>query len=301
MSVIHYIGRIFTPNAIIMDNIQLLTDILAVPTYTHNEERLVSFLEEYLTAKGINYQIDDVGNIMAVKGTAGYYPCVVAHTDTVHRIKGEIEIRTVKRPDTRGTYKDALTGYIPDTDVPTGCGGDDKAGVFICLQLLDRLDDVMAFFPVAEETGCHGSRVAPTEWFDKVGYFIQFDSPLNNTMSKTLLGKPLYDEDGPFWREVKELIQEAGITRHEAHPYTDVKVLGDRFNVECLNVAAGYYQYHRANEYVILDDVVSAVELGERMIKALQCRHYIYTAHNDSEGEFNDLFLKIDRTVNLLE
>ena len=71
---------------------------------------------------------------------------------------------------------------------PTGIGGDDKAGVFICLQLLEKFDVIKGFFPVAEETGCHGSRGANEEFFKDVGYAIQFDSTENDTMSLSLMG-----------------------------------------------------------------------------------------------------------------
>ena len=41
----------------------------------------------------------------------------------------------------------------------------------ICLQLLEKFDVIKAFFPVAEETGCHGSRGAKEEFFkDKQSY-----------------------------------------------------------------------------------------------------------------------------------
>jgi di/tripeptidase len=264
----------YSKHTYFVSQLPLLKDILAVPTKTHEEYRLVSFLIEYFDRKGINYMKDDIGNLMAVKGNADYYPCVVAHTDTVHHIDGEIDIRTVQRPNTCGEMRTALTGFKPDTVEPMGCGGDDKAGVFICLQLLEEFDKIKVFFPVAEETGCHGSKAVDGGWFNDVGYFIQFDSPTNNTMSKTLLGRDLYDEHSPFGSTTMGLIQEHGITEHQHHPYTDVATLGQRFEVQCLNLAAGYYNMHRAEEYVILDDIINAMTLGKRLIDALGEKQY---------------------------
>jgi hypothetical protein len=204
------------------ENLQLLKDILAVPTKTHKEERLVKFLIDYFedpsrrVMKGgcscgpdcdcmetdrindFKIMTDDIGNLMVVKqhpnNFDGVFPCVVAHTDTVHSIDSDhIDIRTVQRPNTCGEMKTALTGFKPGTVEPSGCGGDDKAGVFACLMLFEEFNNIKLFFPVAEETGCHGSKAANSEWFNDVGYFIQFDSPNNNTMSKTLLGRNLYD------------------------------------------------------------------------------------------------------------
>ena len=254
--------------------LQLLKDILAVPTKTHEEGRLIDFLVDYFDRKEVGLMKDDMGNLMVVKGNADYYPCVVAHTDTVHHIDGEIDIRTVQRPNTCGEMRTALTGFRPGTDDPTGCGGDDKAGVFICLQLFEQFDNIKLFFPVAEETGCHGSKAVDSRWFDDVGYIIQFDSPTNNTMSRTLMGRTLYDDQSGFSSTVMGLITEHGITEHQAHPYTDVATLGERFELQCLNLAAGYYKMHRAEEYVIPEDVVNAMTLGKRLIDRLGEKQY---------------------------
>ena len=254
--------------------LQLLKDILAVPTKTHEEGRLIDFLVDYFDRKEVGLMKDDMGNLMVVKGNADYYPCVVAHTDTVHPIDGEIDIRTVQRPNTCGEMRTALTGFRPGTDDPTGCGGDDKAGVFICLQLFEQFDNIKLFFPVAEETGCHGSKAVDSRWFDDVGYIIQFDSPTNNTMSRTLMGRTLYDDQSGFSSTVMGLITEHGITEHQAHPYTDVATLGERFELQCLNLAAGYYKMHRAEEYVIPEDVVNAMTLGKRLIDRLGEKQY---------------------------
>ena len=260
------------------EQLQLLKDILAVPTKTHEEERLVDFLVNYFDRKEVGIMKDDMGNLMVVKAEAdfdGYFPCVVAHTDTVHSIDSDhIDIRTVQRPNTCGEMRTALTGFKPGTVEPSGCGGDDKAGVFTCLMLLEEFDNIKLFFPVAEETGCHGSKAVDGDWFSDVGYFIQFDSPTNNTMSKTLLGRNLYSEHSPFGSKTMGLIQEHGITEHQHHPYTDVATLGERFKVQCLNLAAGYYKMHQPEEYVILDDVVNTMTLGKRLIDALGEKQY---------------------------
>ena len=258
-----------------IEQIQLLKDILSVPTKTHQEERLVNFLVSYFDRKEVGIMKDDMGNLMIVKGEADYYPCVVAHTDTVHPIDSDyIDIKEVNRWNTCGDIKAALTGFHPETGEPSGCGGDDKAGVFVCLQLFELFDNIKLFFPVAEETGCHGSKAVSSEWFDDVGYIIQFDSPTNNTMSKTLRGRTLYDDQSGFSSTVMGLITEHGITEHQAHPYTDVATLGERFELQCLNLAAGYYNMHQAEEYVIIDDVINAITLGERLITTLGEKQY---------------------------
>ena len=128
-----------------------------------------------------------MGNLYVTKGISEYYPLVLAHTDSVHDIK-EMVVKEEYLPNSQGDKKLALKAYTQDGDLPTGIGGDDKAGVFICLQLLERFNVIKGFFPVAEETGCHGSRGAKEEFFKNVGYAIQFDSTENDTMSLSLMG-----------------------------------------------------------------------------------------------------------------
>lgn len=251
-------------------DIKLLKQILSIPTYTGEEERLVKFLKTYLNEKSISFKVDDNGNIIATKGKANVYPCLVAHTDTVHQIQSDkIEIRSVHRKNPSGELKPAFTGFMPNTNTPLGCGGDDKAGVFICLQLLDYFDNIKVFFSVSEENGCIGTKAAAKEWFKDVGYFIQFDSPENNTMSLTLGGRRLFTENGRFWELAKGLVFEHGITEYQHHSFTDVGFLGKEYGVDCLNLATGYYNLHTIHEYVVLEDVENSIILGKKLIKLL--------------------------------
>ena len=260
-------------------NIDLLKEILSIPSFSSEEGKLINYLENYLSNKDVSMEIDSQGNIIVTKGKSDCYPCLVAHTDTVHALVDEIDIREVERVNSQGESKPALTGYLPKSDIPTGCGGDDKAGVFICLQLLDLFEEIKIFFPISEEIGCVGTKGAKAEWFSDVGYFIQFDSPENDTMSLSLRAKRLFDENGVFWNICKDLIHDHGIVQLQHHSFTDVGYLGERNQVDCLNLAAGYYNYHKQNEYVILDDVQNAIDLGQTLLLAAGNNKYSNTYH----------------------
>ena len=164
-----------------------LKELLSIPTKTWKEDRLISYLIEHFESRGYHYEVDDMGNLYVTKGISEYYPLVLAHTDSVHDIK-EMVVKEEYLPNSQGDKKLALKAYTKEGGLPTGIGGDDKAGVFICLQLLEKFDVIKGFFPVAEETGCHGSRGAKEEFFNNVGYAIQFDSTENDTMSLSLMG-----------------------------------------------------------------------------------------------------------------
>ena len=91
-----------------------------------------------------------MGNLYVTKGISEYYPLVLAHTDSVHDIK-EMVVKEEYLPNSQGDKKLALKAYTKDGNLPTGIGGDDKAGVFICLQLLERFNVIKGFFPVAKK------------------------------------------------------------------------------------------------------------------------------------------------------
>ena len=133
----------------------LLKEVLSVPTKTYKEGLMVEFLEKWLTENNFEYYLDDMNNIYVTKQTdeVEYFPCVIAHTDTVHNIDS-INVREESLPNEQGQLKPALKAYN-NTGLPTGIGGDDKCGVFACLELLKELPNLKVAFFVSEETGCH--------------------------------------------------------------------------------------------------------------------------------------------------
>jgi tripeptide aminopeptidase len=145
---------------------QLLKDVLSVPTVTYQEDRMVEFLIDWLEKNGIPFNVDEYNNIYAIKQTdedVEYFPCVIAHTDTVHNIE-TINIREEMLQNSQYEIKPALKAYN-DLGNPTGIGGDDKCGVYACLELLKELPNLKAAFFVSEETGCHGSKKADPNFF----------------------------------------------------------------------------------------------------------------------------------------
>ncbi len=164
------------------EDLQLLKSVLSVPTKTYKEDLMVKFLVEWCQKEGLDHYVDEYKNVYVTKSQEDvsddfYYPCVVAHTDTVHELD-TINIREEQLPDAQKVVKLALKAYN-DKGNPTGIGGDDKCGVFGCLKLLKELPYLKAAFFVSEETGCHGSAKADPEFFKNVGYAIQFDAPEN--------------------------------------------------------------------------------------------------------------------------
>jgi di/tripeptidase len=254
----------------------LLKEVLSVPTKTYQEHRMVEFLVNWLTENNIDHYVDNKMNVYATKQETSelpedfYFPCVIAHTDTVHNID-TINVKEMMLPNAQGDLKPSLKAYN-DEGLPTGIGGDDKCGVFACLTLLQELPNLKAAFFVSEETGCHGSRAADPNFFKNVGYGIQFDAPENWMITEKCFGQILFDRDTEFFEKVDEVLTEGMVNedmRYMVHPYTDVYALRSKFNFSCVNFSIGYYDYHTKNEYVVVEDVFNGIEMGRKMIQSL--------------------------------
>jgi putative aminopeptidase FrvX len=258
-----------------MTDLEFLKSVLSVPTKTYNEKLMIQYLESWLTENNIPYFVDNKGNVYATKQESNvdndfYFPCVVSHTDTVHNIDS-INIREEQLPNAQGLSKLALKAYN-DKGNPTGIGGDDKAGVYACLKLLTELPYLKAAFFVSEETGCHGSKVADENFFSNVGYVIQFDAPENWMITEKCFGQMLFDRNSDFFSSVNKVLTEGMPPQdleYMVHPYTDVWALRSRFDFSCINFSIGYYNYHTANEYVVVEDVMNGIKMGKQIIESL--------------------------------
>ena len=256
-----------------MERLQLLKDVLSVPTCTYKEDKMVEFLKNYLTEKNYNFFIDEHKNVYVTKTSPEFegqpFPCVVAHTDTVHFEMKPINIQEEIRLDFQQRRKPVLKAY-DDEGAPSGIGGDDKAGVFGCLVCLEDLPHIKVALFVSEETGCHGSKKANEEFFSNVGYTIQFDGPQNYMITEVCHGVRLFDRDSEFFNVIDGVFSEK-MEYHEymIHPYTDVAMLKMKFDFACVNISIGYYNYHTPHEYVVLDDVERGIDVCKTIIERL--------------------------------
>jgi tripeptide aminopeptidase len=273
-----------------MENInldkELLIELLSIPSYSRREELISDFLIGYGIRKGFEVKVDSVGNIYFVKGRLELkegesFPCVVAHTDTVHRDQVSL-IDKDERIIIQEEYDDEneVTILYGEKDVngelyPTGCGGDDKAGIFIALQLMDKFDIIKGAFFISEEIGCIGSSQASEEWLNDVGYFIQFDAPFDDWVSRKCSGIQLYNEE--FGEILQPIFDDHGIVNiRDIDPFTDVKELKKKFDVNCINFFAGYVNMHTKQEFVVIDFVQKAINLGTDVITTLGKNRYEY-------------------------
>ena len=249
---------------------------------------MVEYLcDELEGIEGVSFYRDEMMNIYATKGTleeGEFYPMFIAHTDTVHSKidKIVVEEEKLKRPYTFGkTFDETLVDVLKAYDTegkPTGIGGDDKCGIFICLELLKQLDKVKIGLFVSEETGCHGSSKCDVNFLQDVGYITQYDAPGNHLITEICSGVRLFERDSEFFEKTLEVITESFGNEMliQSHPYTDISQLKKKIDVSCINMSCGYYNMHSVQEFISIEDVKCSIEAGKNMVKVLGLKKYEY-------------------------
>jgi putative aminopeptidase FrvX len=271
-----------------MFNLEKFKELLSVPSKTYQEEDMVEYIcNELDSIPGVTYYRDEMMNIYATKGELSegeFYPMFIAHTDTVHAKVDKIVVKeeNLIRPSTFGKQFNkqmvpCLKAYTEDNKA-TGIGGDDKCGIFICLELLKSLDKVKIGLFVSEETGCHGSSKCDESFLNDVGYITQYDAPGNHLVTEICSGVRLFDRDGEFFNKVLPVIKNSfgDEVLVQSHPYTDISQLKKKSDVSCINISCGYYHMHTTQEFISIEDVKNAIEIGKNMVDTLGLKKYEY-------------------------
>lgn len=218
-----------------------------------------------VTKPGVEVSVDRFNNVFVTKRNGNDpLPCVAAHIDNV---QSSAPIHVI-------ADSNVIFGVTKDMRYQAGLGADDKTGVQVCLELLERFDHIKLALFASEEIGCVGSYGAAPSEFTDVGYVIEFDCPSRNMMSYTSGGERLFDNDGEFIKTAAPTLFKHGTTLWQHHPFTDVMAIRKRFPISCLNLSSGYYNWHASNEFVKIDEVDMAIELGADLIKTLGPTRY---------------------------
>ena len=77
---------------------------------------------------------------------------------------------------------------------------------------------------------------------------------------------------------------------YHVHPFTDAMVLRMDTSLLCLNLPAGYYNYHYNNEYCIAEEMDNAVLMGIYLINMLGNKEYLYEYNSDDINNEDDEF-----------
>ena len=234
--------------------------VLAIPTTSGKEQMMQEFIMNWAREHGVKASKDSKGNIYLEKGGAVFFPCLTSHMDTVHHDQEKyIEKNEMLPIEELGDVIKVKGG---------GVGADCKAGIAICLSMMENLSAVKAAFFVEEEIGMAGSRNLDKSFFTDVSYVIGFDSPDRNRATKACSGTLLFDDEF-FNKYIKDVCRAHGVTDFRYEPYTDVKQIREQTEIICMNFGNGGYNAHSKTEYVKFSEMNAAEEMGMALVAAI--------------------------------
>ena len=240
------------PHDILMEAIELFK----VPSTGENENLISIFIAKTLDKEGLDYQIDGYGNILIEKGNAPY-PCYVAHLDTVHDYDDGFNL-VIENVAGR-----TMLRAHDDSKKFVGVGGDDKCGIFVCLQLLKTLDSCKVVFFSREESGGIGSSNVSLGFFKDCKFIAGIDRWNGQDIITRYGGGKTVSKR--FLKDTKSLLREYGYSENTGF-FTDCFNLFDRdVGLSCMNISCGYYMHHSDNEYVDTNELYHCLKFCEKL------------------------------------
>ena len=225
-----------------------------------SQERLKQALEaELITSE---YTVQKQKGFLYAEGSTPVL--LVAHLDTVHRALPE-------------TICYSADGTVMMS--PQGIGGDDRAGVYMILRLIQSCH-CHVLFCEDEETGGHGARAFTKSGIKPdVNYIVELDRMGSN--------------DAVFYqcrnRQFERHINSFGF-QTAFGSFSDISILAPHLNLAAVNLSTGYYHAHQPGEYVRLDKVEELIGRVEKLLQT-KTERLSYTQKFTARklGEPNDL------------
>lgn len=174
---------------------------------------------------------------------------LVAHLDTVH----------LEFPEIICYSKDGR--YMMS---PQGIGGDDRAGVYMILQILRRVN-CHVLFCEDEECGGRGATAFTKSGIQPdVNYIIELDRKGENDAV-------YYGCDN---QELREFVSEFGF-KEAFGSFSDISILAPYLKTAAVNLSSGYYNVHRNHELIDREVMVANTERVIEMVMT-PTKHYPY-------------------------
>lgn len=276
-------------------NFDLLKKLFLIHSPSGKEGGMIEFISNWSEKNNTLFEIDEKGNIYLTKGS-GLSPCVVAHMDTVFKVEPEMVVTHVG--------KDRVIAYNMNTGSQCGLGADDKVGVYMALQMVNKFDNIKAVLTVEEETGCVGAKEVDLTFFEDVSLVLQADRKgygefvceATNSSFKEI---KMYSQE--FSDEIQPYLEYYGFKESNNGGSTDVVNFKSRgLGVSSVNVSCGYYNPHQSTEYIIKSEVGAVEQLFVDIIEDIGFKKkwshksepvekttYNYNSYNNTNYSYN--------------
>lgn len=167
---------------------------------------------------------------------------LVAHMDTVH-----------KEPVKTICYsKDGTIVMSPE-----GIGGDDRAGVYMILQIIKKHRCHVLFCEDEEVGGVGAQEFAGSDIKPEINYIVELDRRGSNDAV-------FYDCDNP---EFTKFVIGFGF-KEDMGSFSDISVIAPELKVAAVNISAGYYHEHSRHEFVDLCVIEKNIGLVGKMVSS---------------------------------
>lgn len=211
-----------------------------------SQERLKQALEaELITSE---YTVQKQKGFLYAEGSTPVL--LVAHLDTVHRALPE-------------TICYSADGAVMMS--PQGIGGDDRAGVYMILRLIQSVHCHVLFCEDEETGGCGARAFTKSGIVPDVNYIVELDRVGNN--------------DAVFYqcrnRQFEQYINGFGF-QTAFGSFSDISILAPHLNLAAVNLSTGYYHAHQPGEYVRLDEVEALIDRVAKLLQA-KTERFSYT------------------------
>jgi len=252
--------------------------LLKVQSTSRNEHEMVGYIVKRLMSIGLTPSFDRHGNILVTKGSAEYYPCIVAHMDTVHAIHDDYHIKIMQKGG-----RESVFAYSNGKMV--GTGGDDKCGVYAVMYMLERIKNIKAVFFTQEESGLIGSGSIDHAFFSNVGHIIQLDRWGRGDFIDVYGGEPTVSTEYKYIAE--PVLKRYGYDSTEGLITDSINLWSSDVGVSCVNVSCGYYQHHTDKEFIDLNELYNSLLLTYDLIVALGTSRYESKGTPMGYGSYN--------------
>lgn len=181
----------------------------------------------------------------------GTFPVLLtAHMDTVHKhLPGKIEYKLNK-------FNKTIISS------PNGIGGDDRCGIYMIFQILKEID-CSVIFCEDEEIGSVGAeKFTKTDLCKRLKeengfkYIIELDRMNNNDAVF------YHDGNEEFHKFVTDKFWEKSWGT-----WSDICTLSPALGISSVNLSCGYYKQHTTAEYVVLDEMETAIKEVIELLK----------------------------------
>lgn len=266
----NFTTHVSNPSNIVTIDEELVKTLLSIVSPSYSEDPMRNYLIDFIDTNipDAVMEKDQHGNLYITKtkkdNPPSFYPCIVAHMDEVITDIPEREIVKVAN---------FFIGISRVNGDKAGTGGDDKCGIYVCLEMLRLMDHVKVAFFIAEEVGGVGSNCCDMDFFTDCRFVLQPDRYGNSSVITRTNGMEVTTPE--FEDDLSDLMATFNYQCDNGGTFTDIGVLAKRgLELAVSNISCGYYDQHTEEEVVCIPDLENCLNFIYRIFTDLPDKQY---------------------------